>query len=447
MPWVDKRVALFTGWCESRTPKAFSAVVSILVCGVFASGCANTAAPPGGPPDSAPPMVVSITPASGSMDIRPKEVEIRFDEVISETPRGAQNLQSLVFISPRSGDPRVSWKRNRILIRPRDGFRDSTVYTVELRPGIMDLSSNQLDSAVRIVFSTGGEIPQTRVSGAVFDWVAGKPAPQALVEAITEDSTTYQTLADSAGRFVLEHLPTTRLVLRAIIDRNNNRQLERLEPWDTAGIFVTADVTTDLYAFQHDTLPMRVQSVSYIDSLAELRVVFDKPFAPSAVFTPSMFTLTDRDSVPLTISTVVSIRERTTADSLKRIERQDSIARAQQDTTAEGRARADSIARKNAADSVVAAQRAEEARRREALLRRGRPQVAVDTTPPPKLQRPVPFSELILVLADKLDEAASYQLRAEGLQSISGVTAPTPPRNFNTPKRQPVVPPDSGKIR
>jgi hypothetical protein len=361
--------------------------------------------------------------------------------VISESPSGAQDLGSIVFISPKSGVPRVSWDRERITIRPREGFKPNVVYSVELRPGIMDLRSNVIDSAIRIVFSTGGEIPETKVSGVVFDWVAGRPAALALVEAIAADSTTYQTLADSVGRFSLEHLPSARYVLRAVIDRNNNRELERLELWDSTGVVVTADVTAELYAFQHDTLPMRIQTIAYNDSLNELRVTFDKAFEPNFPIQADMFRLVASDSTPILVTRAISGPAKRAEDSVRTKQREDSIARSRVDTTAAGRARADSIARQRAADSVVAEARAAERRRTEQLRRGNQPPVRVDTTPPPKMNRPLPFAEVVLTPDRPLQAGATYRLSATGLRSISGVARPTPGRNFVVPKKAPPPPP------
>lgn len=415
--------------------KLFPLLLTAVATGV-AGACANASAPPGGPPDPLPPVVTGVTPASGTTDVQPREVEISFDEVISEVPQGAQDLGALVFISPKSGVPRVSWHRTRITIRPREGFQPNRVYTVEVRPGITDLRSNKIDTAIRVVFSTGGPIPDTRVSGAAFDWVAGRPAGRALIEAIAPDSTTYQTLADSVGRFELHNVPPGGYVLRAVIDRNNNRELEPLEPWDTTSIVITADVRAELYAFQHDTLPMRVQTVAYNDSLNELRLVFDKPFAPGATITPAQFRLISADSVVVPIDSIITLPQRRLADSLVRQQREDSIARAQADTTEAGRARADSIARQRVADSIAAVAREAEQRRLEAQ-RRGIRLAPVDTTPPPRLSRPVPFAEIFLKPATTLEPGTTYILTAEGLQSISGTTSPTPARGFAVPRRQP----------
>jgi hypothetical protein len=408
-----------------------------LAATVTGFACANASAPPGGPPDLMPPVVMSITPASGSTDIQPREVVVQFNEVISEVPRGAQDLGALVFISPKSGVPQVSWGRSRITIRPRRGFRENTIYTVEIQPGIMDLRSNVLDSALRIVFTTGGDIPDTKVSGVAFDWTGGRPAGRALIEAISTDSVVYQTLADSAGRFVLQHVPPGSYLLRAIIDRNSNRELEPLEPWDTTRLVITADVTAELYAFQHDTLPMRIQSMSYSDSTRELRVTFDKPLAPGSGFAPAQFRLRGADSLPVGISRVITLPERQAADSVRRQQRQDSLARAGLDTTAAGRARADSVARQRTADSLAAEARLAEEQRLAAIRQAGRPAARIDTTPLPRMRRPLPFAELVLVLDSALTPGGTYVLSATGLRSLSGTETPTPSRTIVIPRRPP----------
>jgi hypothetical protein len=416
------------------------AVLAAVLAAATGIACANASLPPGGPPDTAPPTVLRITPSSGSTDIRPREVELQFDEVVSESPSGAQDLGSIVFISPKSGVPRVSWERDRITIRPREGFLPNKVYSVEIRPGLMDLRSNVLDSAIRVVFSTGGPIPDTKVSGVIFDWVSGRPAALALVEAIAPDSTIYQTLADSVGRFSLQHLPAARYVLRGVIDRNSNRELERLELWDSTGVVVTADVQAELYAFQHDTLPMRFQTIAYNDSLNELRVTFDKPFEPGFQLEAQMFRLVASDSTPILITRVMSLPEKRLADSVRAKQREDSIARSRVDTTAAGRARADSVARQRVADSLAAESRAAERRRIELLRRGNQPVAAVDSTPPPKMNRPLPFAEVILTPDRKLQPGATYRLSATRLRSISGTTSPTPGRNFVVPRPPPPRP-------
>ncbi len=73
--------------------------------------------PPGGPPDFAPPVVVSLIPDSGSVVDELKDpLVIRFDEVINEQSGGG--LDRLVLVSPRVEELVVSWKRTAIEIKP-----------------------------------------------------------------------------------------------------------------------------------------------------------------------------------------------------------------------------------------------------------------------------------------------------------------------------------------
>ncbi len=91
------------------------------------SGCASQAAPPGGPPDLAPPLVLKVSPQNNAVGATPKAVVLQFDEVISESPKGAKDIAELVFISPKSGVPEVDWGRSKIAIRPSKGWKQNTV--------------------------------------------------------------------------------------------------------------------------------------------------------------------------------------------------------------------------------------------------------------------------------------------------------------------------------
>jgi hypothetical protein len=412
----------------------------------IAAACANPSDPPGGPPDANAPVVMRITPDSGAVVGRPTSVTIQFDEVISETPRGAQDLASLVFISPKSGVPEVDWNRSSISIKPSRGWKANTVYSITVNPGILDLQQNALDSTIRTVFSTGGDIPNTRLSGAAFDWTLGKPAPRALIEALAidsarKDTTFYQALADSSGRFELRYLPAGPYLLRAVLDRNSNRGLEPLEPWDTVRVTVTQSVVADLYAFVHDTVGLRISDIAVSDSGRTLKLTFDKPFAPGQLWTPDRVRVVKPDSSVLAVARVTTPTERATADSLRAKAVADSTMRANLDTTTAGRARADSAARRRATDSTANAERAAREARRLALLRGERP-VVRDTTPPPKFQRPLLYNELFVTLAQPLPDNTRLRVEVTGARGLSGI-ARNATREFTTPKAPPVVKKDS----
>ena len=113
---------------------------------IFASaamvGCASQGIPPGGPPDVTPPVLISVTPDSGTVHVSPSSVTFRFDEVVSERPRGAPSLDQLVLISPSDGPPSVDWRRDRLVVKSRHGWRPNTAYSVTVLPGLTDLRGN-----------------------------------------------------------------------------------------------------------------------------------------------------------------------------------------------------------------------------------------------------------------------------------------------------------------
>src|SRR5512140_3396515 len=68
------------------------------------SACASPGTPPGGPVDTQAPKIVRIAPDSAKTGVNPREVVFEFDEVVSERPAGAANLNGLFLISPRNGE-------------------------------------------------------------------------------------------------------------------------------------------------------------------------------------------------------------------------------------------------------------------------------------------------------------------------------------------------------
>jgi hypothetical protein len=412
------------------------------------SGCANQSAPPGGPPDLAPPLLLKVTPQNNTVGGTPKAVVLQFDEVVSESPMGAKDIADLVFISPKSGVPKVNWGRSKIEIRPSKGWKPNTVYSVVIKRGLQDLRNNGIDSTIQLVFSTGGAIPSTSITGVAFDWPAGKGLSGALIEAIALDSTTYQVVSDSAGRFDLRYAPVGPYTLRAYDDRNKNRTLDPLELWDTVSVTLTQSASAELYAFGHDTVGLRISDVSLVDSARGVKITFDKPYAPTQIFDQGSIVVTRPDSTPVPIRLIRTVAQRAMADSLIATARRDSIDRAaaRRDSTPALRARSDSLARVRRADSVAAASRTERAARearRVAAARGGRTLGPIDTTPPPKMRRPAVFNEVFVTFDTTLPPQTQFRVTVKGIRSLSG-TVRSPERTFSTPKAPKV---DSTAVR
>ncbi len=268
----------------------------------LASGCATIQEPPGGPPDFTPPIILSVSPDSGAVvDGFRADAVFQFDEVISE--RSGGGLENLVRLSPRHEEISVSWKRSRITVKPKGGWNASAIYHLTLLPGVTDLQNNRLDSTRTVIFSTGGPIPDTRLSGTVIDWEGGRAAGGALIEAVLiPDSLVYTGTADSVGDYTLTAIPSGTYLVYGTIDQNNNRQRDGREAFDSARVVVDSTAAQVLWTFAHDSVGPRITAAS-IDSVT-IRVSFTQKLSPNPRDTADISVFALPDTVQLSVASV-----------------------------------------------------------------------------------------------------------------------------------------------
>jgi Bacterial Ig-like domain len=415
-----------------------------VVTAVLAAACASQGMPPGGPPDKSPPVLLKVTPESGSLKISSRQVvTFSFDEVVNERTRAGLPLDQGVVVSPSEGPVSVDWHRTYITIRNRKGWRPDLAYTVTILSGLQDLSGNATKKPLQTVFSTGSVIPHGEVSGVAFDWAAQQVVSGARVEAMIGNDTAlkFNAVADSAGRFVLTTLPPGTLRIRAYVDANSNRVLDPRELWDSASVALSDTASREFYMFAHDTLGPSLLDVTPIDSLT-LRVRFDRPIAPGSPLDAAQFSLKWRDSTK-TDSVTIPLRRISSAAKFDSLTQQrkvfvaDSTKRA--DTTVAGRAalqKADSLARAIRQDSISQAQIASV-------------KAARDTVKPivrAKPSRPAPLTEFILELGEPLRYDRFATLSARGVKGLTGYEH-RPARTKQFVLRKPVVPKDSASLK
>lgn len=333
--------------------------------------------PAGGPEDKVPPKLIATVPESlGSYPTWKQDVEFRFDEVISEgsSPNqglGTGDLEKLVLLSPSRAVPVIRWKRNRITVHPKEGWRRNRVYRVELRPGLMDLRRNRSDTATVLTFSTGGPAPTDTLAGIVIDWVAGKAARAALIELVYQtDSLIYRTVTDSSGRYEIGPLPHGTWTVFGALDQNKNLRREPRESHDSAAVAVGTSRVPALWLIPRDTLGPRILSITPNDSVSAT-IQFSQPLDPRQTMdSVAVRFLLLPDSTPTPFK---SLRLKTADDSLQKLAqaRADS-ARAAADSLkpdslrakrpaapapapkAPGRPEAEAVADDEAADSLIA---------------------------------------------------------------------------------------------
>jgi hypothetical protein len=398
--------------------------------------CASVGDPPGGPPDTAPPRIVSIRPESGAVipDFR-GDIVIQFDETIDEQPGGRGSggaetgLAQQVLLSPVSGRVSVRWHRSRVTVKPHEGWKDR-VYRLEVLPGFYDLRRNRFDSSATVLFSRGPEIGHARIGGLALKWVEQGILPRALIEAVPlPDSVGYLTLADSGGQFDLENLRPGRYIVYASADDNHDRRRGLREPYDSVEITLDSSANVALFTFVHDTNPPRPRAATFIDSLT-VRVEFSQPLDPSALpDTATVRVLELPDSTPIRLARIFTQRQ---FDSLQAFEREQAdTARPARDT---------------------AAARPSPPPGRPAARPSGRP--AQEPRKPPVdtalvrlllARKPVPSDKVVVRVASPLKPETRYVVQIQAATNLTGRSGaghvsftapkPTPPDTTRIPRR------------
>lgn len=311
-------------------------ITALALLGIVA--CARMGPPAGGPEDKVAPLLIATVPDStGAYPEWDRDVEFRFDEVVSEggSPNigtGTGDLEKLILLSPSNAVPVVRWKRDRITVHPREGWKKDRVYRIELLPGVTDLRRNKSDTATVLTLSTGGAPPTDTLTGLAIDWVAGRPARQALIELVLlPDSLVYRAVTDSGGRFSIGPLPSGEWRAYGALDQNRNLRRDRRESFDSTVVPAGARAVPPLWLIPRDTLGPRLTSVTQADSLSAL-LTFSQPLDPTQRFDSLEATL--RRQADSSIVPFRSLLPKEIDDSLQKIARAiaDSI-RAANDTT------------------------------------------------------------------------------------------------------------------
>jgi hypothetical protein len=359
--------------------------------------------PPGGPPDVAPPRLIATRPESlAAVGPFRGDAEFQFDEVISEggSPNrgeGTGGLEKLVILSPSTRVPEVSWKRNRITVRPQEGWRKNRVYRVELLPGVTDLRNNRSETSAVLTFTTGAPKPTNTLQGQIIDWGTSRPPADGLVIAtLLPDSLPYRGMADSSGRFSLGPLPNGDYLVTGVLDQNRDQRQGTREAYASARVARGKSDAGELWAFVHDTLPPRIQTVTAEDSVSAA-VTFTQKLDPRQRLTARDVRLRLLpDSVPVAVT---SILPGPVDDSLhRRTPRPDSTA---------------------AADSAAAD--TTRGRRKPAPTPPNRPAAPAPPAEAPPPSRPPLYDRLVLRVPRPWKPNSRLVLEVRGVRNVTGV--------------------------
>lgn len=127
-------------------------------------GCAKQSAPTGGPRDEDPPKLLSMNPEDQSLNTKPEEIILEFDEYIK-----LDNPNKNIIITPRINKDEliVEALKNQVTLELNQELEENTTYVFNFQKSIQDLSEGNPAENLKLVFSTGDQIDSLTLSGKV----------------------------------------------------------------------------------------------------------------------------------------------------------------------------------------------------------------------------------------------------------------------------------------
>lgn len=205
-------------------------LVGIFCAGIFSS-CANQLPPDGGPPDTTPPVVLSVTPKNNTTNFSGKSILIKFDEYIER-----RSFIDAFRITPvPKGGFEINYSGTEVEIFFPQGLEKDITYNITINKDLRDLrGNNQIDKPISIAFSTGAKIEKGLISGRVYPEV--KDVVSIFVYKLTPENEdtlnpervppVYISQTDREGNYAFSNLPSGKFRLLAITDADRNGLLD-----------------------------------------------------------------------------------------------------------------------------------------------------------------------------------------------------------------------------
>jgi uncharacterized protein (DUF2141 family) len=201
--------------------------------------CARESAPMGGPRDETPPKLVSANPVHETINIRPSEILLEFNEFIK-----VENPNKQIIITPRINvqEMEVTALKNRVRLKLNQELEDSTTYVFNFQQSIKDITESNPAENLKLVFSTGNEIDSLRFTGrARFMFPPKEKVMKDVLVGLYQETDTvdlftappyYIAQADSSGRFEISNIKAGTYKAVAFKDDNNTLKAEsKIEPY------------------------------------------------------------------------------------------------------------------------------------------------------------------------------------------------------------------------
>ncbi len=192
---------------------------------VLNSGCANIIPPAGGPRDSLPPVITSMSPKDSTKNFKDNRITISFDEYID-----IQEVQKNLVVSPiPKTTPAVERKLSSIIVKLKDTLEPNTTYTLAFGNSIRDINEANILKNFTYMFTTGDYFDSLTLRGKV---IMAKDASIDTTltvmlhtnmddSAIVKEKPRYIAKLDRDGNFIFRNLPKDTFAVFAIGDESN----------------------------------------------------------------------------------------------------------------------------------------------------------------------------------------------------------------------------------
>ncbi len=225
---------------KSKVKRGLSHIllVAAIFCMAAFPRCANQVAPQGGPKDSLPPVVrsITVTPAGGDRNARPTRIFIEFDEYVQLKDQNKEFYTSPMMKTM----PVLSVRGKGVRIDIKDTLLDNQTYSLNLGSSIRDNNEGNPLADFRHVFSTGPYIDSMLATGYTADAMKGDSISKAFIyffDPVLDTIPAYDSIlfnhkpvalgrSQNNGIFVAQNLKDMHYKVYALLDNNSNRRYD-----------------------------------------------------------------------------------------------------------------------------------------------------------------------------------------------------------------------------
>lgn len=217
-----------------------SYLIAFLFLVVLLASCAKQSTPMGGPRDENPPKLQESTPLDQSLETKPEEIILTFDEYVK-----LENPSKGIVITPRLKTDQIEFTalKNTVVVKLNQELEDNTTYVFDFQKSVVDITEENPAENLKLVFSTGKSIDSLSVEGKINFYFpkSNQDYKDVLIGMYPLSDTTdlftgqpyYLGRVDTIGNFKINNIKNGTYRVYAWNDVNGNLKADyKSEDWD-----------------------------------------------------------------------------------------------------------------------------------------------------------------------------------------------------------------------